>query len=87
MKALKDKEQLQKTVELWNNSSKHLFKLVDSSMSPNCKVGLGYEITSNSEVLSYEEVMEHTVFVSKDEDFVDKPIYNTSTSIKWRLYP
>ena len=53
MKALKDKEQLQKIVELWNNSSKNLFKLVDSSMSSNCKVALGYEITSNSEVLSY----------------------------------
>lgn len=76
MKALKDKEQLQNIVDSWKSSSKNLFKLVDPGMSSNCKVGLGYEITSNSKVLGYEEEMERTMFVSKDEDFVEKPIYN-----------
>ncbi|GJR94842.1 hypothetical protein Tco_0267016 [Tanacetum coccineum] len=35
-------------------SSKNLWKLVDSGMSSTSKVGLGYEIKSNNEVLSYE---------------------------------
>ena len=44
MKALKDKENLQNIVDSWKDSSKNLFRLVDSGMSSNCKVGLGFEI-------------------------------------------
>ncbi|GJZ50978.1 putative ribonuclease H-like domain-containing protein, partial [Tanacetum coccineum] len=62
MKAVKEKEQLQKMVDSWNSSSKNLRQLVDSGMTSNNKVGLGYEIRSNNEVLSYEEEMNHTVF-------------------------
>ncbi|GJS44692.1 ribonuclease H-like domain-containing protein [Tanacetum coccineum] len=45
-------------------------------MSSNSKVGLGYGIKSNNEVLSYEEEMNHTVFNCTEEDFVAKPLYN-----------
>ncbi|GJV95351.1 putative ribonuclease H-like domain-containing protein [Tanacetum coccineum] len=76
MKAVKEKEQLQKTVDSWKNSSKNLWKLVDSGMSSTSKVGLGYEIKSNDEVLSYEEEMNRTVFNCTEEDFVDKPLYS-----------
>ncbi|GJV38943.1 ribonuclease H-like domain-containing protein [Tanacetum coccineum] len=76
MKAVKEKEQLQKIVDSWKNSSKNLWKLVDSGMSSTSKVGLGYEIKSNDEVLSYEEEMNHTVFNCTEEDFVDKPLYS-----------
>ncbi|GJY34347.1 hypothetical protein Tco_0418816, partial [Tanacetum coccineum] len=76
MKAVKEKEQLQKTVDLWKDSSKNLWKLVNSGMSSNSKVGLGYGIKSNNEVLSYEEEMNHTVFNCTKEDFVAKPLYN-----------
>ncbi|GJR34151.1 ribonuclease H-like domain-containing protein [Tanacetum coccineum] len=76
MKAVKEKEQLQKTVDSWKDSSKNLWKLVDSSMSSNSKIGLGYEIKSNNEVLSYEEEMNRTVFNCTEEDFVGKPLYN-----------
>ncbi|GJY71447.1 hypothetical protein Tco_0475150 [Tanacetum coccineum] len=55
MKAVKEKEQLQKTVDSWNNSSKNLWRLINSGMSSNDKLGLGFEIQSNDEVLSYEE--------------------------------
>lgn len=55
---------------------KNLFRLIDSGMSSNSKVGLGYEIKSNNEVLSYKEEMENTIFGCKKEDFVDKPVYN-----------
>ncbi|GJW38599.1 hypothetical protein Tco_0064444 [Tanacetum coccineum] len=76
MKAVKEKEQLQKTVDSWKDSSKNLWKLVDSGMSSNSKVGLGYGIKSNNEVLSYEEEMNRTVFNCTEEDFVEKPLYN-----------
>ncbi|GKB33433.1 putative ribonuclease H-like domain-containing protein [Tanacetum coccineum] len=49
MKAVKEKEQLQKIVDSWKDSSKNLWKLVDSGMSSTSKVGLGYEINSNDE--------------------------------------
>ncbi|GKA19238.1 putative ribonuclease H-like domain-containing protein [Tanacetum coccineum] len=76
LKALKEKEQLQQTVDSWKNSSKNLCKLVDSGMSSNSKVGLRFGITSNDEVLSYEEEMSCTVFKSSEEDFVGKPPYS-----------
>ncbi|GJS83265.1 ribonuclease H-like domain-containing protein [Tanacetum coccineum] len=76
MKAVKEKEQLQKTVDSWKNSSKNLWKLVDSGMTSNSKVGLGYEIQSNNEVLSYEEEMNRTVFKCTEEDFLNKPLYS-----------
>ncbi|GJX08346.1 hypothetical protein Tco_0196278 [Tanacetum coccineum] len=74
MKAVKEKEQ--KTVDSWKDSSKNLWKLVNSGMSSNSKVGLGYGIKSNNEVLSYEEEMNRTVFNCTEEDFVEKPLYN-----------
>ncbi|GJW67614.1 hypothetical protein Tco_0122038 [Tanacetum coccineum] len=49
MKAVKEKEQLQKTMDSWKDSSKNLWKLIDSGMSSNSKVGLGFEIKSNNE--------------------------------------
>ncbi|GJT67211.1 hypothetical protein Tco_1018691 [Tanacetum coccineum] len=79
MKAIKEKEQLQKTVDSWKDSSKNLCKLVDSGMSSTSKVGLGYGITSNNEVLSYEEEMSCTVFTCSEKGFVGKPLYNRFT--------
>ncbi|GJS99319.1 ribonuclease H-like domain-containing protein [Tanacetum coccineum] len=76
MKAVKEKEQLQKTVDSWKDSSKNLWKLANSGMTSNSKVGLGYGIKSNNEVLSYKEEMNCTVFNCTEEDFVDKPLYN-----------
>ncbi|GJV98480.1 ribonuclease H-like domain-containing protein [Tanacetum coccineum] len=76
MKAVKEKEQLQKTIDSWKNSSKNLWKLVDSGMTSNSKVGLGYEIQSNKEVLSYEEEMNRTVFQCTEKDFLNKPLYS-----------
>ncbi|GKA91528.1 hypothetical protein Tco_0813398 [Tanacetum coccineum] len=61
---------------LGKDSSKNLWKLVNSGMSSNSKVGLGYGIKSNNEVLSYEEEMNRTVFNCTEEDFVEKPLYN-----------
>ncbi|GJV85348.1 hypothetical protein Tco_1525246 [Tanacetum coccineum] len=48
MKAVKEKEQLKKIVDSQKDSSKNLWKLIDSGMSSTSKVGLGYEIKSNN---------------------------------------
>ncbi|GJT68690.1 ribonuclease H-like domain-containing protein, partial [Tanacetum coccineum] len=79
MKAVKEKDQLKKTVDSWNNSSKNLCKLIDSGMTSNSKIGLGYEIQSNNEVLSYEEEMNRSVFKCTEEYFVNKPLYSRFT--------
>ncbi|GJU95511.1 ribonuclease H-like domain-containing protein [Tanacetum coccineum] len=65
----------EKIVDAWKDSSKNLWRLVDSGMSSTSKVGLGYEIKSNDEVLSYKEEMNSTVFNCTAEDFIDKPLY------------
>ncbi|GJU22566.1 hypothetical protein Tco_1155908 [Tanacetum coccineum] len=74
--AVKKGRKLQKIVDSWKDSSKNLWKLVNSGMTSNSKVGLGYGIKSNNEVLSSEEEMNCTVFNCTEEDFVDKPLYN-----------
>ncbi|GJW62945.1 putative ribonuclease H-like domain-containing protein [Tanacetum coccineum] len=56
-------------------SSKNLWRLINSGMSSNSKVGLGYGITSNKEVLSYEEEINCSVFNCTKEDFIGKPLY------------
>ncbi|GJT87915.1 ribonuclease H-like domain-containing protein [Tanacetum coccineum] len=68
MKAVKEKEQLQKTLDSWKDSSKNLWRYN--------KLGLGYEIQSNNEVLSYEEEMNFSVFNCSKEDSVRKPLYS-----------
>ncbi|GJV41620.1 hypothetical protein Tco_1420060 [Tanacetum coccineum] len=55
MKAVKDKDALQKKFDSWSASSKNLWKLIDCGMSSTVKIGLGYGIKSNAEVLGYEE--------------------------------
>ncbi|GJY04936.1 hypothetical protein Tco_0370876 [Tanacetum coccineum] len=79
MKAVKEKEQLQKTVDSWKDSSKNLWRLIDSGMSSNSKIGLGFEIQSNNEVLSYEEEMNFSVFKCSKEDSIGKPSYSRFT--------
>ncbi|GJW83128.1 ribonuclease H-like domain-containing protein [Tanacetum coccineum] len=79
MKAIKEKEQLQKTLDSWKDSSKNLWRLINSGMSSNSKIGLGYEIQSNNEVLSYEEEMNFSVFNCTEKDSVGKPLYSRFT--------
>ncbi|GJU19380.1 putative ribonuclease H-like domain-containing protein [Tanacetum coccineum] len=79
MKAVKEKEQLQKTLDSWKDSSKNLWRLINSGMSSNSKIGLGYEIKSNNEVLSYEEEMNFSVFkverTPKPQEEIDESLY------------
>ncbi|GKD05855.1 hypothetical protein Tco_1180829, partial [Tanacetum coccineum] len=88
MKAVKEKEQLQKTADSWNNSSKNLWKLVDSGMTSNSKVGLGYEIQSNNKGPQKPEISdsddnstEHSTCQSNDsEGSFGNPSENSSES-------
>ncbi|GJS06740.1 putative ribonuclease H-like domain-containing protein [Tanacetum coccineum] len=48
-------------------------------MSSTSKVGLGYEIKSNNEVLSYEEEMNLFVFKCTEGDYINKPLYSRFT--------
>ncbi|GJX52057.1 hypothetical protein Tco_0280426 [Tanacetum coccineum] len=50
----------------------NLWKLIDSGMSSNSKVGLGFEIKSNNEVLSFEEEMNFSIFKCSKEDSIGK---------------
>ncbi|GJS04262.1 putative ribonuclease H-like domain-containing protein [Tanacetum coccineum] len=52
------------------------FKCHNTGMTSNSKFGLGYEIQSNKEVLSYEEEMNRTVFQCTEKDFLNKPLYS-----------
>ncbi|GKA19828.1 hypothetical protein Tco_0699743 [Tanacetum coccineum] len=61
IKLLKEKEQLQKTVDSWKDSSKNLWRLIDSGMSSNSKVGLGFEIQSNNEIMAREAEVKRVV--------------------------
>ncbi|GJW84412.1 ribonuclease H-like domain-containing protein [Tanacetum coccineum] len=73
------KGKIAKTLDSWKDSSKNLWRLIDSGMSSNSKVGLGFEIQSNNEVLSYEEEMNFSVFKCSKEDSIGKPSYSRFT--------
>ncbi|GJZ05202.1 hypothetical protein Tco_0538477 [Tanacetum coccineum] len=63
----------------WKDSSKNLWRLINSGMSSNDKLGLGFEIQSNDEVLSFEEEMNFSVFKCSKEDSIGKPSYSRFT--------
>ncbi|GJR53340.1 putative ribonuclease H-like domain-containing protein [Tanacetum coccineum] len=83
MKAVKEKEQLQKTLDSWKDSSKNLWRLINSGMSSSSKIGLGYEIKSDNEVLSYEEEMNFSVFNCSEDDSVGKPFASDDRSSEY----
>ncbi|GJY66761.1 reverse transcriptase domain-containing protein [Tanacetum coccineum] len=62
-----------------SSSNENLWRLINSGMSSNDKLGLGFEIQSNDEVLSYEEEMNSSVFKCSKEDSIGKPLYSRFT--------
>ncbi|GKA61244.1 ribonuclease H-like domain-containing protein [Tanacetum coccineum] len=74
MKAVKDKDALQKIVDSWFASSKNLWKLIDCGMSSTVKIGLGYGIQSNAEVLGYEEEIRNSRFKQVEYKGVPHPL-------------
>ncbi|GJZ42596.1 ribonuclease H-like domain-containing protein [Tanacetum coccineum] len=72
--AEKEKEDLKAKVEKWHNSSKNLNILLNSQMSARDKAGLGYGDQLNKGVLSYENEVFQSVFVSRTSDIEDSPV-------------
>ncbi|GJV11070.1 hypothetical protein Tco_1352611, partial [Tanacetum coccineum] len=78
MKAVKDKDALQQIFDSWSASSKNLWKLIDCGMSSTVKIGLGYGIKSNAEVLGYEEEISRGIFAFRETNagYNDIPLYS-----------
>ncbi|GJR34878.1 ribonuclease H-like domain-containing protein [Tanacetum coccineum] len=89
MKAVKDKDALQQIFDSWSASSKNLWKLIDCGMSSTVKIGLGYGIQSNAEVLGYEEEMDRGIFVLKETDagYYDIPLYSRFKQVEYKGVP
>ncbi|GKB77038.1 hypothetical protein Tco_0943933 [Tanacetum coccineum] len=74
--AEKEKEDLKAKVEKWHNSSKNLSKLLNTQMSANDKFGLGYGDYRYDGILSYENKVLQSVFMNKDSDLENQPLYD-----------
>ncbi|GJS00574.1 hypothetical protein Tco_0317082 [Tanacetum coccineum] len=75
MKAVKEKEQLQKIVDSWKDSSKNLWKLVDSAKYLFRQVSTFMEENGNREA----ELKKQRVFNTGNE--VAKPVWNNANSV------
>ncbi|GJZ25771.1 ribonuclease H-like domain-containing protein [Tanacetum coccineum] len=89
MKAVKDKDALQQIFDSWSASSKNLWKLIDCGMSSTVKIGLGYGIKSNAEVLGYEEEISRGIFASRETDagYNDIPLYSRFKQVEYKGVP
>ncbi|GJT72345.1 hypothetical protein Tco_1031631 [Tanacetum coccineum] len=89
MKAVKDKDALQKIVDSWFASSKNLWKLIDCGMSSTVKIGLGYGIQSNAEVLGYEEEISRGIFAFRETNagYNDIPLYSRFKQVEYKGVP
>ncbi|GJW13467.1 ribonuclease H-like domain-containing protein [Tanacetum coccineum] len=72
--AEKEKEDLKAKVEKWHNSSKNLNILLNNQMSAKDKAGLGYGDQMNKIVLSYENEVFQSVFVSRTSETENSPV-------------
>nr|GEZ72468.1 retrovirus-related Pol polyprotein from transposon TNT 1-94 [Tanacetum cinerariifolium] len=59
----------------WRNSSKNLFKLIDSSMSVKTKVGLGFTNCISENELGWDDSA-FSVFTTNSEDLKGRPIFH-----------
>nr|GEX87856.1 ribonuclease H-like domain, reverse transcriptase, RNA-dependent DNA polymerase [Tanacetum cinerariifolium] len=61
--------------EKWRNSSKNLFKLINSSMSVRTKVGLGFTNCISKNKLGWDDSA-FSVFTTNSEDVEGRPIFH-----------
>ncbi|GJT89959.1 putative ribonuclease H-like domain-containing protein [Tanacetum coccineum] len=73
-KLKKKKEDLKAKVEKWHNSSKNLNILLNCQMSTRDKAGLRYGDQLNKGVLSYENKVFQSVFVSRTHETENSPV-------------
>ncbi|GKB22649.1 ribonuclease H-like domain-containing protein [Tanacetum coccineum] len=74
--AQKEKEDLKPKVGKGHNSSKNLGKLLNTQMSDNDKFGLGYGDHRYDGILSYENEVLQSVFMSKESKLENQPLYD-----------
>ncbi|GKD65098.1 ribonuclease H-like domain-containing protein [Tanacetum coccineum] len=72
--AEKEKEELKAKLKKFQSSSKGLSKLLNSQMSVKDKSGLGYGNQIHEGVLSYENEVLESIFVSRSSDVKDSPV-------------
>ncbi|GJZ75581.1 putative ribonuclease H-like domain-containing protein [Tanacetum coccineum] len=68
--AIKEKDEVQLTVQKFENSSKSLSKLLDSQIMDKCKIGLGYNVVLPPYTRKFMPPKSNLVYPSL-EDFVD----------------
>nr|GEU62372.1 putative ribonuclease H-like domain-containing protein [Tanacetum cinerariifolium] len=61
--------------EKWRNSSKNLFRLIDSSMTVRTKVGLGFNNCIRKNELGWDDSA-FSVFTTNSEDVEGRPLFN-----------
>ncbi|GJS06343.1 hypothetical protein Tco_0363139 [Tanacetum coccineum] len=74
--AQKEKEDLKAKVEKWHKSSKNLGKLLNTQMSANDKFRLGYGDHRYDGILSYENEVLQSVFMTKESELEKQPLYD-----------
>nr|GEX25550.1 uncharacterized mitochondrial protein AtMg00810-like [Tanacetum cinerariifolium] len=67
--------------ENWRNSSKNLFKLIDSSISVRTKVGLGFTNYISESELGWDDSA-FSVFTTNSEDVEGRPIFHSEKSLE-----
>ncbi|GKB51245.1 hypothetical protein Tco_0901998 [Tanacetum coccineum] len=75
--AKKEKEDLKAKVEKWHNSSKNLSLLQNNQMSANDNFELGYGDHRYDGILSYENEVLQSVFMNKESDLENQPLYDS----------
>nr|GEW48154.1 hypothetical protein [Tanacetum cinerariifolium] len=65
--------------ERWRNSSKNLFRLIDSSMTVRTKVGLGFNNCISENELGWDDSA-FSVFTTNSEDVEGRPLFNSDKS-------
>nr|GEZ17649.1 ribonuclease H-like domain-containing protein [Tanacetum cinerariifolium]GEZ17651.1 ribonuclease H-like domain-containing protein [Tanacetum cinerariifolium]GEZ17667.1 ribonuclease H-like domain-containing protein [Tanacetum cinerariifolium] len=65
--------------EKWRNSSKNLFRLIDSSMSIRTKVGLGFNNCIKDNELGWNDSA-FSVFTTNSEDMKGRPLFHSDKS-------
>ncbi|GJZ53014.1 putative ribonuclease H-like domain-containing protein [Tanacetum coccineum] len=71
--ATKEKDEVQLTVQKFENSSKNLSKLIDRQIIDKCKTGLGYNVVPPPYTRNFMPPKSNLVYLSLD-DFVDESV-------------
>ncbi|GJX91454.1 hypothetical protein Tco_0344780 [Tanacetum coccineum] len=87
MKDVKEKEQLQKTLDTWKDSSKNLWRLINSGMSSSSKFGLGFrDLLGTSLKHSVDLESRFQEYLKKYCDYYEKKMAREAAPKKQRVF-